>query len=377
MALQFGSKVPNGGEESGYSPFPRFLFGRLGNDVIVGGNSRDFAFGSLGNDFIDGRGGNDTLIGGFGKDTLDGGAGDDYLNGGLGNDSLMGGAGRDTLVAAAGNDVLSGGGGDDRLFGAAGADRFLFDPSNVGEGKDSIADFKLGQDKIVLNSADILRADPDLVAASGDPTLLDATDFDADSSWDVVASKDGDVTVVHPNGTIELDGIKFSEGTDSFAELLPALELTGLVVGTDAGETLTGDKLDNVIAGKGGNDNITGGSGDDILIGGAGADRFLFNPNNPNEGADEITDFNPAEDKIVLSVADILTADPDLVAASGDPTKLEPSDFDADADWDVVASADGDVQIVHPSGTIELNGIAFGPATDSFADLLPALELTA
>ncbi|MFM9843750.1 MAG: M10 family metallopeptidase C-terminal domain-containing protein [Dongiaceae bacterium] len=377
MALKWVSKFLNGGEEGGEMPFVRFQFGRPGHDQITGGDGRDFIFGSFGNDLIDGRGGRDTLLGGFGRDTIHGGSGDDYVNGGAGNDDLKGGLGRDIIVAAAGNDMISGGGGDDRLFGGSGADRFMFDPSNSGEGADSIADFKLGQDKIVLNAADILRADPNLVAASGDPTLLDATDFDADSSWDVVASKDGDVTVVHPNGTIEIDGIKFGDGTDSFAELLPALELTGLVVGTDAGETLTGDKQDNVIAGKGGNDNIAGGSGDDILIGGAGADRFLFNPNNPNEGADAINDFNPAEDKIVLSVADILAADPDIVAASGDPTKLEPSDFDADPDWDVVASADGDVQIVHPNGTIELNGIPFGPATDSFADLLPALELTA
>jgi Ca2+-binding RTX toxin-like protein len=376
MPLQTESNRMHHDDAGGSSLFPRLLFGRAGDDSLVGGARGDFAFGNRGNDFIDGRGGNDFLFGGSGNDTVHGGDGNDYVNGGAGDDALSGGLGRDIVVAAAGNDVISGGSGNDWLFGGAGNDRFLLDPSNPGEGKDRIADFTLGQDKIVLNAADILRADPDLVAASGDPALLDATDFDADASWDVVAAKDGDITVVHPNGTIELDGIKFGAATDSFAELLPALELTGLIAGTDGGEALTGDGEDNAIFGKGGDDTIAGAGGDDVLIGGAGADRFLFNPNNPAEGADAINDFNPAEDKIVLNIADILAADPDLPAASGDPAVLEPGDFDADADWDVVASADGDVQIVHPNGTIELNGVPFGPSTDSFADLLPALELT-
>lgn len=352
-----------------------FLFGSPRSDEINGGPGRDVIFAGLGNDVVDGQAGNDIVFGGFGSDEI---------HGGIGNDFLAGGPGDDMLVGGSGDDIVHGGNGNDQL---------LFDPSNAEEGHDKIRGFELGKDTIVLNAADVVRADTSILAASGDPDSLDLTDFDAAASWDVVASKDGDVTVVHPGGKIELDGIAFSEATDSFAELLPALDLVGAIVGDDTDEMLVGDDDDNLIDGQGGNDVLSGGagddvliggpgdddylgqSGDDLLIGGDGVDRFFFNPANPDEGADAIDNFTLGEDKIVLNVADILAADPDLVAASGDPTVLEPSDFDADPDWNVVASADGDVTVVHPNGTIELNGVAFGAATDSFAELLPALEL--
>ena len=47
-----------------------------------------------------GRGGNDTLIGGVGHDHLDGGSEDDSLSGGLGTDFFVGGGGNDTFILA-------------------------------------------------------------------------------------------------------------------------------------------------------------------------------------------------------------------------------------------------------------------------------------
>jgi Ca2+-binding RTX toxin-like protein len=133
------------------------------------------------------------------------------------------------------------------------------------------------------------------------------------------------------------------------------------------------------LLGGDGEDILIGGSGDDTLSGGADADDFLFNPDNPNEGSDVITDFAVGEDKIVLSITDILSADPDLPAADpdGDPDALEIGDFDASDNWNVEASEDGDVTVVHPGGAFELDGIAFGDATDSFAELaaLDTIEL--
>ena len=336
---------------------PKFRFGSNGNDTLRGGSGSDYLFGFDGSDRLFGGRGMDFLFGGKGDDTLSGGAGRDYLYGGSGLDSLFGGSG---------NDFLSGG---------AGADKFLFDPSNKGEGSDVIADFALGTDKVSLNAADILRSDSDITTKSGDAALLDATDFDADSSWDVIASADGDVLVVHPNGKIELNGIRFGAATDSFAEILPALELTGVVAGGAGADLLSGGDGDQALFGLAGDDRLEGGRGDDVLVGGAGADKFAFNPNRHEEGNDVIYDFLLGTDKIELKVADVLASTPGLLALSGDPLAFETTDLDASLLWNLSASADGDLLVTHPNGTIEINGIAFGAGVDTFGEIAGALLL--
>ena len=328
----------------------------------------------------DGRGGDDILIGGFGKDRLHGGDGDDRLFG------------------LWGNDILKGGSDDDHLKGGRGNDSFVFDPSNPNEGADVIKDLELGKDKIVLDAADIYRASPNVVRASGDPTALDLTDIDPSSDWQLEASPRGNVVVVHPGGTIEVEGVPFSPGL-TFADLLPALEIRGLVSGDGDANRLKGGKDDDlvqgldgddrlagragddvVIGGEGndrlfggrGEDDLIGGSGDDTLVGGKGDDRFRFDPSNLDEGDDVIRDFGKGADQVVLNAADVARADPDILAAGGDPLALDLTDFDDadDSKWNVEASGDGDVLVRHPGGTIEIDGVGFGPATNSFAALV-------
>ena len=94
--------------------------------------------GGNGNDVVTGTGGEDTLLGGNGKDMLHGLGGHDALFGGNGVDQLFGGDGNDRLVGGNGDDILSGG---------AGADDFLF---ARGGGKDTILDFDVAEDRIVL-----------------------------------------------------------------------------------------------------------------------------------------------------------------------------------------------------------------------------------
>jgi Ca2+-binding RTX toxin-like protein len=84
--------------------------------------------------------------------TILGTAGADSITAGLGNDSISGGAGNDTLSGGAGDDTLVGGTGNDVLTGGAGADRFVFDSPLGISNVDTIKDFLIGTDKIVLSA---------------------------------------------------------------------------------------------------------------------------------------------------------------------------------------------------------------------------------
>ena len=75
------------------------------------------------------------MIGSIGRDILSGGEGDDELRGGVGDDELFGGDGSDTLIGGPGSDLLRGGDDND-------ADFFVFKDANVGDGVDTIFDFK-------------------------------------------------------------------------------------------------------------------------------------------------------------------------------------------------------------------------------------------
>jgi Ca2+-binding RTX toxin-like protein len=208
----------------GHFSFGGIRFGTQRNDSLFGGNGNDFLFGFGGNDRLFGNGGNDIIFGGAGDDSIFGGAGNDALGGGRGNDMLQAGLGNDRVYGETGNDYLIGGRGNDVLFGGSGADKFFFNPNRSGEGADRIADFNLAEDKIVLNAADVLASTPGLADADGDPALDVASDLDASDLWNLAASADGDLVVIHPNGTIEIDGLAFSE-TLSFADILPVIEL--------------------------------------------------------------------------------------------------------------------------------------------------------
>ncbi len=133
-----------------------------GNDTLRGGNSNDILYGSDGNDLLEGGNsndtlygdrGNDTLLGGNGNDNLYGGDGNDYLDGGNDNDTLYGGDGNDILIGGNGNDLLVGGKGRDFLTGGNGSDRFYLSDTCTG-GFDTITDFKVGQDTILISKSE-------------------------------------------------------------------------------------------------------------------------------------------------------------------------------------------------------------------------------
>ncbi len=287
-------------------------------------------------------------------DIIEGGAGDDVLNGFSGNDLLIGGDGDDRLTGGAGDDILRGGDG---------ADSYVFNPNGFAEGQDVIRDFGEG-DTLEFDLGDLLAADPSLALLEGDAS---AASLDQSDRFSITQSLDGFVVINHPVGTITLEGVDFSEDTDSFAELAPFVTLVDNR--PDNSDILIGE--DDVA------EDITGGDGNDILFGGTGPDAFVSNPHNDDEGDDVIGDFDPAEDVIAFDIVNLLAADPDLASAAtdGDADTVELADLDASDNFFIFATANNSVGIGLPNGSIALDGLAFDASTDTFAELSDIFEL--
>lgn len=133
------------------------VWGLSGDDVIYafGGNNR--LDGGPGDDELVTANGRDVILGGSGDDEIQGGRGIDLLHGGRGNDEIRGGedddtlygdAGADRVIGSSGNDLLYGGLGADQLEGREGADRFAW--SSVKDGRDTILDFQVGFDGLLI-----------------------------------------------------------------------------------------------------------------------------------------------------------------------------------------------------------------------------------
>src|SRR5258706_1265997 len=87
------------------------LFGRDGNDTLIGGHEDDDLYGGNGNDVLNGGYGSDRLYGDAGNDVLNGGdvvvfSDTDYLSSNQHADTMYGGSGNDPLNAA--NQVMYG-----------------------------------------------------------------------------------------------------------------------------------------------------------------------------------------------------------------------------------------------------------------------------
>jgi Ca2+-binding RTX toxin-like protein len=203
------------------------LIGNPEADTIFGAGGDDNLNGSGGNDNIYGDSGNDVLIGGAGLDFIYGGEGDDILNATLeGDDNLFGGIGNDVYLLSrsnsdsitegfnqgidtvrssvtnnlinpnlenlvligvaningggnnldnqitgnSGNNALFGFGGNDVLIGGGCNDTFYFNSALPASAIDTINDFVVGSEKIVLDKSFF----PALETVAGN---LLATDF--------------------------------------------------------------------------------------------------------------------------------------------------------------------------------------------------------
>jgi hypothetical protein len=145
---------------------PIAAFGFDGDDRLNGSSDNDHLFGGAGRDRLKGNGGGDVLVGAVGRDDLDGGSGDDWLGGGPGDDTLFGDKGSDWHV------------------GGPGSDTFLFRGKGKSHQVDTIADFKVGEDRLQIEGG--------LKVSS-----LEETDVNGDLVADVVLT-------LNDGGTIHL-----------------------------------------------------------------------------------------------------------------------------------------------------------------------------
>lgn len=174
-----------------------WLWGNQGNDILSGGDDRDYLWGGVGDDLQFGGKGDDKLLAGIGKDILIGGGGGDYLWGGSdadyvlggdgddihwgeeGDDTLNGGGGSDIVRGNLGDDLIDGGAGSDLLFGGGGADIFELTPDF---GKDRIADFQAGSDRLMLSGGltfgDLSFGDRYISITATDEILATLSGFD-------------------------------------------------------------------------------------------------------------------------------------------------------------------------------------------------------
>ncbi|MDO8311442.1 MAG: calcium-binding protein [Sideroxyarcus sp.] len=179
------------------------VYGRGGDDIILGSTALDI---------MQGDGGNDTLYGNGSQITtqvaIDNGNTDTATN--LNGDWLAGGAGDDIVIAGANNDILVGGGGNDLLIAGAGGDFIYGDVdfnADLGYGGSIL---KLEQ---LANGAWQFTA-PNLVpdpVDSGNDTLYAGNG--ADHVWagqgnDVVYGEAGDDQIVGEDGNdiLTVDG---------------------------------------------------------------------------------------------------------------------------------------------------------------------------
>lgn len=112
-----------------------------------------------------------------------------------------------------------------------------------------------------------------------------ADSINGNGGWDWLAGGNGNDTINGGDGNDTLFG-------DAGADRLNGGTGHDLLKGGSGNDTLDGGT---------GRDILWGGAGNDVLTGGADQDKFVFETKFGSGNVDTITDFNPAQDTIVIS----------------------------------------------------------------------------
>jgi Ca2+-binding RTX toxin-like protein len=333
---------------------PGALWGRDGNDTLLGG---------INDDRLEGQDGNDTLEGSYGADLMNGGAGGDTVDfrghayTDLGTGEPFGALSTPDGAANDGNDQI-----DQSVNGGGGTDDVGSDVENIigSEGPDTL-----------VGSAAANRI-------TGGP------------GNDALHGEEGNDTLDGESGADVLDGGPDTD-TATYAARTAPLRATINNVAND-GETNEGDDVQttvenllggsqaDVLTGSGQANSITGGDGDDILNGGAGSDTI-----DGRAGIDTLT-YSDRNSRVAVNLDGKRNdgADPDGNGSSGTAEEGD-KDLDienatggaagdslkaplADAVRNVLRGLDGNDTLNSREGTATLDSLDCGAgAGDRFA----------
>jgi len=251
---------------------------------------------------------------------LVGNAGNNYINGGAGADTMQGGAGNDTYVVDNANDIV-----DESVAGSNGFDRVQSALSiNLADAVHFKGAIEMG---VLTGSANVNLTGNGLnnllVGNAGDNFINGGAGADT-----MQGGAGNDTYVVDNANDIVDESVAGSDGFDRIQSTLTinlwdtahvkgAVEMA-VLLGT-GNVNASGGAINNLLVGNSGNNVLNGGAGNDTLTGGAGHDTFAFTTALHNTAnVDTITDFNAADDTILLenAIFTALTATGTLAASA-------------------------------------------------------------
>ena len=194
-----------------------------------------------------------------------GGDGNDVFTGNSAGNELIGGRGNDTLSGGAGGDYLFGGLGDNNLTGGADADVFIIEKKPGAT--DTITDFQIGVDRIILSGFGTATysslaltqegANVRVTMAGGQSILVQNVTVAQMDASQFLSIKEG----LTPQDLVGFEGYRF--GSDAyFAQDYWSSGNNAYWAGDNIGSANS-----EAVFGGSGNDKIFGGAGNDIIVG--------------------------------------------------------------------------------------------------------------